>query len=203
MEPWCRRCGAGLDYGRAHGAGSAQGPRGRALVISGTCASGKTTLSHLLARDRGFVQIDGDWLLRRWRDRLGHSIDFNEIQPEIFALADGITALGRDVVVAHVILPDRIPQYRRFLGEAGIPHRIVILMPQVEVLLARNEARECWFTEQKWIMRFHNALLDAPPEIVALYHDNSNESPGETVARLIESLSASDQPDADRPRRSL
>jgi len=182
LDPTCCRCNAPVSFDAAtDGLGD---PGGHVLVISGTCASGKTTISDVLAQQYGFVQLDGDWPPSKRKAEKGTSIGFNEAHNELLALAEGIVHLSHDVVIAHVVLPEWVPHYERYLVERGISHRIVILMPRMDVILDRNETRECWWTERGIIERFHDALLAGDGHVQGLFYDNGEETAEETANRL-------------------
>lgn len=186
FDPRCVVCGGHATFSAGEAGLALESSRGRALVISGTCSSGKTTISHMLAVRHGFVQVDGDWIQERLRDKDGRRADLDEIHDYLLNVAEGLVAIGRSVAIAHIILPPHLPRYRRFFRERGIGHRIVTLMPRMPVLLLRNADRVCWpkATPEYWVRRFHEDLLSAPGEPASLCYDNSDESPEETADRL-------------------
>ena len=100
-------------------------------------------------------------------------------------MAAGLGHLGRDVVIAHVILPEWVAVYERFFEERGIQYRIVILMPNMDVILARNEERACWWTEHGIIEMFQDALLAGDGHVRGLFYDNGGEGAEETARRLV------------------
>jgi hypothetical protein len=67
FDPRCRSCRSRATFDAMRGDAEPTAP---VLVISGSCASGKTTVSYLLSEHFGFVQIDGDWALERHRTRI-------------------------------------------------------------------------------------------------------------------------------------
>ncbi len=184
--PWCVRCGARALPEPDLPAG----PRPPLLLISGSCASGKSTVSYLLAQRYGCVQIDGDWILHLRRRELGHAPEYPGIDADMLAMAAGILALGRAVVIAHVILPAQLVFYADFCAARGIAWQMAALLPREEVLLERNRTRVCWpkTTPEYWVLKFHADLQDAPDTFKRWYYDNSLETPAETAQRLAERL---------------
>lgn len=63
--PWCRACGERIAFREGDGPAAPipHRPSARVLLLSGTCASGKSAVSYLLSERYGLAQIDGDWIL--------------------------------------------------------------------------------------------------------------------------------------------
>ena len=183
FDPQCTNCGSRLTFGPSL---CASHPRAPVLVISGSCASGKTTISYLLSEHYGFVQIDGDWVLESRKAEERRHVDFSEITPYLLTMAAGVAALGRPVALAHVVAPEAVPIYAAWFTGLGIPHRIVILMPALPTLLERNIARICWpkTTPEFWVRKFYDDYLAAPDDVRALFYDNTRETPEQTAAVL-------------------
>lgn len=185
--PWCVRCGRrALVMSDRLDAAPGQTFNAPMLFISGSCASGKSTVSHLLAHQYGYVQIDGDWILHRRRTEAGRPVEFSNIDEELLAMAAGMTALGKPVVIAQVILPAQMALYDKFCGRLGILWQAAVLMPQEEELLERNRTRKCWpkTTPEYWVKHFHAQLLGGPPAFARWYYDNSHETAEETAEKL-------------------
>ena len=187
FDPRCRSCKRHATFDPARCDTSPTAP---VLVISGSCAGGKTTVSYLLSEHHGFVQIDGDWVLESRKAEAQHRVDTDEIHPYLLTMAEGFARLGRPVALAHIVPPSLIPHYQAWLTERRIAHRIVILMPQTPVLLARNATRVCWpkTTPEYWVLKFHQDYLDAPAAVRDLFYDNSAETPDQTAAALARSV---------------
>jgi hypothetical protein len=191
--PWCRACGARALFTPPPAGASAlpESPRSRGeppsvLLLSGSCASGKTTVSRILAERHGLVQIDGDWVLALRRAELGKSVDYIEIDADLRRMAHGVTWLGMSVVIAHVVLPGALPGYQRYFDNHRIPWRPVVLMPDRAVLLERATARETWprATPAFWIDTFRDALLQGSAGLRACYYDNGSETPEQTAETI-------------------
>ncbi len=189
--PWCRACGERVTY--REGDGPAPIPlssSARVLLLSGTCASGKSAVSYLLSERYGLAQIDGDWILDLLRRELGHKVGFEETHAAMLSMAAGMVALGRSAVIAHIILPEALAWYRSRLTARGIAHRAVVLMPTMDTLLERNRTRDCWPqpTPEYWVQKFVDDLCAGPEDIRALFYDNSHETAEQTAQRLWEML---------------
>lgn len=189
--PWCPACGGRVAF--CEGDRPAPIPlssSARVLLLSGTCASGKSAVSYLLSERYGLVQIDGDWVLDMLRRELGRRVGFEETHEAMLAMAVGMVALGKSAVIAHIILPEALARYRARLTERGIIHRAVVLMPTMEALLERNRTRDCWPqpTPEYWVRKFVDDLRAGPEDVQALFYDNSNETAEQTAQRLWELL---------------
>ena len=195
FDPRCADCGATAHFDPA--TCTSERPPAPVLVISGSCASGKTTLSYLLAERYGFVQIDGDWVLENRKAEEGRHVDFNEIHPYLLTMAEGLVRLGKPVAIAHVVVPEVVRRYETWLGERGIPHKVVVLMPDQSILLERNATRDCWpkTTPEYWVLRFYQDYLCAPDAVKACFYDNSFETPEETAAALYHLATSNGSPD--------
>jgi len=192
--PWCRACGERVTFREGDGpAPTPHPPSARVLLLSGTCASGKSAVSYLLSERYGLVQIDGDWILDMLRRELGRKVGFEETHEAMLVMATGMVALGRSAVVAHVILPEALAWYRAHLTARGIVHRAVVLMPTMDALMERNRTRDCWPqpTPEYWVCRFVNDLRAGAEDIHALFYDNSHETAEQTAQRLWKLLQSS------------
>jgi len=185
--PWCVGCGRrALVTADALDSTVARPCQAPLLLISGSCASGKSTVSYLLAQRYGFVQIDGDWILHLRKAELGRSVEFTEIDGEMLAMAAAMTALNKPVVIAQIILPAQLALYESFCESHSIPWQAAVLMPQEDVLLERNRTRRCWpkTTPEYWVKYFNAELLAASQSFKRWHYDNSRETAEETAERL-------------------
>ena len=187
FDPHCATCGSPATFDRDECKLAQANPDAKVIIISGSCSSGKTTVSYLLSERHGFVQVDGDWVQESLRDKRGRRADFNEIHDYLLHMAEGLVSLGRSVAIAHVVLPGYLPRYQRFFRERGIAHRIVLLMPRMPVLLRRNAERVCWpkTTPERWVNKFYQDFQEASEEVKALFYDNSRETPEKTTDKLL------------------
>jgi hypothetical protein len=155
------------------------------LIVNGTCASGKSTISYLLSEHHGFIQVDGDWILHRAKQEnpKAHS---DEIHASLAMLAASLANLDQPVALAHIIPPEYLDTYERILGGRGIETRIVVLMPRRPTLLARNETRKCWpkTTPEYWVNKFYDEFLAASRDLERCFCDNTDEIESETASAL-------------------
>ena len=190
VGPWCPTCGKRLRASFADHDGPIQRSRKDSpsvLLISGSCASGKTTLSYIVAGRADAVQIDGDWILHLRKEESGGTIAPKAIDLEICRIAEAFVRLGKRVVIAQVVLPDGIGTYRDYFVARGIDYRFIVLMPSMPVILRRNETRKCWpkTTPEYWVQKFWDDLDAGPESFRAAFHDNSDESPELTAANIM------------------
>ena len=182
LDPHCISCGGCASYQRRP---DQLASRGSVLVINGTCASGKSTISHLLAQKHGFVQIDGDWILHKARQD-NPKVHSDELHEELAMLAATLADLGQPIAIAHIIPPEHVSVYHRIFSDLEIDFEVVILMPRVPALLSRNETRKCWpkTTPEYWVMKFHNEFEAASGDLARHFHDNTDETELETATHL-------------------
>jgi len=168
--------------------------RPRVLLVTGTCGSGKTTVTTLLAEQQGWVRVSEDdiWprLFGRNRGALG-SDEHRRKRQEVHALVFGecLAALtaGRDVVLdatVHEAPPEAYGEYRELFESQGIPWALAVLHPRLEVAVARDAARPrgrlgAEQVKSLWV-KFTGAVFPAP-----CFLDTSEETPDQTVRRLV------------------
>ena len=191
IGPWCNRCGQRVSYPSAWSDVAQAAPAGSdagVTILTGTCASGKSSVSYLLSERYGYVQIDGDWLLHQLKQENGRTPDAMTAHAVLLETACGTVRLGRPVVIAHLVLPEHFDLYRTFWALRGIAHRIVVLMPSEPVVLARNLHRKCWpqTTPEYWVQTFRQAFMDAGDWIRPHLYDNTDETPEQTAACLAD-----------------
>jgi adenylylsulfate kinase-like enzyme len=99
---------------------------GRALILTGTCGSGKTTVAELLALREGWVRVSEDDV---WHEQFGrnrgvfgsseHRRKRRQVHDRVFASVREAVALGKAVVIdatVHESPPESFREYRAFLG---------------------------------------------------------------------------------------
>jgi predicted kinase len=190
VGPWCPTCGRRLraEFAEDDGPLPESNPDAPSvLLLSGSCASGKTTISYLLAGQANAIQIDGDWLLHLLKEEAGRAIPFKDADLEICRMAEAFVRLGKRVVIAQVVLPDTIEPYTNYFMEKGISYQFIVLMPSQTVILERNETRKCWpkTTPEYWVLKFRADLEAGPKAFRAAFYDNSNESPEMTASNIM------------------
>ena len=169
---------------------------GRALVVTGTCGSGKTTVAELLALRAGWVRVSEDDI---WHERFGrnrgvfgsseHRRKRHRVHDAVFASVRGAVALGKPVVIdatVHESPPESFLEYGAFFRRNRIAWRICVLHPKLEVAVARDSARSCWNLGPERVATLHAKFTGAvfPPDV---FLDTSFDTPEETMRRVIAS----------------
>jgi chloramphenicol 3-O-phosphotransferase len=161
-------------------------------LLTGPSASGKTTAARLLAQrfDRG-VHVEGDLFRRSIVS--GRADITPELTPEALqqlrlryrlaaAATDTYFDEGFTVVFEDVIAGELLPECASFVR--GRPLHVVVLLPSIDVLAKRQEARERsgyghWSVEQLYAV-----FADATPRLGA-WLDTSNQTPEQTVDEIL------------------
>lgn len=149
IYPTCRSCHAPLQLShRCSG--------GEIIVLTGTCGSGKSTVAELLAR-RGFWAIDGDCALQAARHRQGgEKLDYRQITDEVARELDWLSMYTDRFVLATVIHPEDLLQYKALLEARRLRYRLYLLRPEYAAALQRCQTRTCHksVTPEYWIDYF-------------------------------------------------
>jgi len=186
--PTCAVCGAEL----ACNVDGTVNPEIRVIVLTGTCASGKKTIAQILQRRHGFRIIDGNVVRDVVRHKLGiRNAQFNgqEMIAEITREIDILAALGQDIVLSHVIVPDDLPRYRTIFQQRQLCYRIFLLQPDCATAVARSKERTCFngVTDEYWIRHFHEQLSvlrqQESPDVIV--YDNAREPAEESAERIF------------------
>ncbi len=185
--PTCLACGAEVALidrppdGNTH----------KFIVLTGTCASGKTTTAHALMANHGFAVIDGDCVMNVIRHKTGvKKVDFNgpAMLAEIACEIDILLALGKDIVLSQVIIPSDLPAYRELFQSRRLNYTIFVLQPDYQSAVARSQTRTCFnhVTPEIWVRHFYDLLSDMPHQDChdIVMFDNSKLS----VAQSVESI---------------
>jgi chloramphenicol 3-O-phosphotransferase len=164
-------------------------------LITGPMAAGKSTVARLLAEhfDRA-VYLEGDFF-RRSVVRGGEEMA-PDASPEALeqlqlryrlgaAAADAYFEAGFTVALEDVIAGPLLSEYAGLIR--GRPLHVVVLMPSVEELVAREAARQhkgytVWTIEQ-----LYGGFANDTPRI-GLWLDTSRQTPDETVGEILRRL---------------
>lgn len=175
--PTCKMCGE--IVGISH---FCQG--GNIIVLNGTCGSGKSTIAEIMMQ-KGFLAIDGDCALQSAKYKMGgKKIDYREIAAEVADEIDLLSLYSDNIVLAAVIHPDDIEQYKKIFEKRNLTYRFILLKPGYEVTLRRCQERTCHnsVTPEYWIDYFYKLLnFDEEVEII----DNSDMTAEETVEYIL------------------
>lgn len=161
--------------------------RNEILLITGTCASGKTTVGEILSRQYGYKHIDGDQFKRELKKRRGlEKLDWDEIHEDLISHAIELSTRA-NVVISHVVLPPNLGVYQAICSNLDALFRFIILMPSRETVYSRNKNRTCWSspTPKKFIDEFYDSYIEAVNALSENVLDNSNQSPLETATQIM------------------
>lgn len=165
------------------------------LLLSGTCGSGKTTISKLIAEHRDWERIceDDIWLELFGKDRGdprlpdGKRAQVHEfVFDKILEYRKHKTNVVIDLTV-HEAPPDAFLEYKEFFEAGEVPFEIRILHPRLEVAIDRDSRRKCWNVGPERVKQLREKYTT---EIFGKgnFVDNSDESPEETFERHFKDL---------------
>ncbi len=165
-----------------------------ALILTGTCGSGKTTISTLLAERHGWKRISED---ETWKQNFGknrgtfgtdeHRRKRQHVHQIVFSQVLSAHREARSVVIdatVHESPPEAYHEYQEFFEKHNIEWRIYVLHPRLEVAVARDSTRRDWIAGPERVERlrakFSGSIFGAESFI-----DNSDETPEQTVSRIL------------------
>ncbi|MCL1787065.1 MAG: AAA family ATPase [Defluviitaleaceae bacterium] len=182
--PTCNTCGGEVTV-----KGNPQGAK--ILLLNGTCGSGKSATAEELVKSHGYLAIDGDCAWQSALYKLGLSkqalnFDSQEIFDEISAEIDILSAIGRKIVLTHVILPKDIDKYQRLFESKGMDYRMVLLKPNYETAVKRTQTRTCFgsVTPEEWVRYFYDRLVFDDMEVF----DNSDLDVAQSAAAILQQV---------------
>jgi predicted kinase len=164
----------------------------RVLVLTGTCGSGKSTVSNLLS-EAGWSRVgeDESWTRLFGRDRglfgsAEHRAKRRQVHEAVFDRVAGALEAGLNVVIdatVHEAPPEAFLEYRAFFERRGIEWELRVLHPRLEVAVERDAARRQWTVGPERVALLHakfTGLVFAPEWFL----DTSEQSPSETASLL-------------------
>ena len=166
------------------------------IVVSGLQGAGKSTVARLLAeRFARAVYIEADTLQRmivaggEWMGEPGEPPGEAGRQLRLrlhnaCLLARSFFEAGFTAVVDDIIIGERFDDLRADL--AGLPFRLVVLAPDVEVAIARDAARG-YTVGQAWA-RYLDEEQRRTMAASGLWVDNSGRTAAETVDEVMSRL---------------
>ena len=164
------------------------------LLITGACGSGKTTIANELARRPDWVALSEDevWprLFGKNRGPFGsdeHRRKRAEVHAVIHERLLRALAAGNNVALdatVHESPPEAFEEYGRFFATHAIRWRICVLYPRLEVAIARDATRSSGTLGAERVASLH-AKFTGDVFGRAAFFDNSDETPEDTVARIL------------------
>ncbi len=119
VHPLCRSCSTELEC-----TPDDRGNRNSfAVILTGTCGSGKSAVSEFLMCHHDFTVIDGDCVMSVVEHRRGDKdFQFNgtEVFDEIAKEIEILRCLGKKIVISHVIEPQDLTAYEGLLNDRKI-----------------------------------------------------------------------------------
>lgn len=177
IRPVCRKCHAPLQLShRCSG--------GELIVLTGTCGSGKSTVAELLAQ-QGWLAVDGDCALQSAKyKRNGTKADYRQIADEIAEELDWLSLYADKFVLATVIHPEDLAQYRELFAARGLRSRFYLLKPAYDTAVQRCQTRTCHksITPEYWIDYFYR-LLEYGDGVIPV--DSTDMTPQQTAEYIL------------------
>ena len=167
------------------------------LLLTGTCGSGKTTVSTLLGKLPGWERVGEDEIWQRFHGRERGPFGSEEHRRKRTAVHEVVhaalleaLAAGRNAVLdatVHESPPEAWLEYRDFFDREGIRWTLRVLHPRLEVAIHRAATREGWHAPADRVAslraKFSGAVF--PPE---WFLDTSEQTP-ELTAELLKEQS--------------
>lgn len=166
----------------------------RVLILTGTCGSGKSTVSRLLA-EAGWLRVSEDdfWndMFGRQRGAFGseeHRQKRQRVHRAVFdAVAAALRRRQRVVIDAtvHESPPEAYLEYRDWFEERAIPWSLRALHPALQVAIDRDARRDGWHAGRDRVSSLHVKFTGDVfgPEC---FVDTSRDTPRETLRRLLD-----------------
>jgi chloramphenicol 3-O-phosphotransferase len=168
------------------------------IVVTGVMAAGKSTVARLLAQryPRG-AYIEADSLQRMivsggvWVGEPGEPA--GEVERQLRLRLKNMCLLGRSffesgftVILDDIIIGERWPQIQEELR--GLPFTLVVLAPQVEAVLQRDQERAQTTQGKAWAEYLDRELRQTMTGI-GFWIDSSAQTPEETVDAIFQHFS--------------
>ncbi len=158
------------------------------IIVTGPCASGKTTTTQLMSNRLKAELINGDNV----RNEMYPDIDFitehpeklKQVKSKIFALSEKNFTEGKTTITDYVILGEEY--LMRFMDRFKDRLVIKVLFPEKQVTSNRDKERECW-TSGPEMIEFLYTKFTKLQELIGIenYMDNGAQSPQETADALL------------------
>jgi len=179
------------------------------LLVTGTCGSGKTTITSLLEQ-HGWTRISEDeiWprLFGKNRGPFGsaeHRAKRQQVHEIVFQSVQSALATGQRVVIdatVHEARPEAFEEYQAFFDHHGIIWQIRILHPALAVAVTRDAGRPRGSLGAERVAELHEKFTELVfPK--SWFLDTSEQSPAETVAEILTTSRSTNPPGRPACRR--
>jgi shikimate kinase len=162
-----------------------------AIILNGTCGSGKTSISKCFYTEQEQFIIDGDRVIEIAREKHKEKYEYNsnEVYNEIIEEIIIGKALNKKIILNHIFSKDEFIKFSVKLFENKIRPIMVILRPTVEIAYSRTQERTSFRnkTERKWVEYFDQMMMDYDPNEFIII-DNSNYTIEETIKNIKEKI---------------
>ncbi len=165
------------------------------LILTGTLASGKTTISKLLATEADWKRISEDEI---WKQLFGknrgafgsdeHRRKRQQVHKIIFKDILSVHTGNQYIVIdatVHDSPPEAFYEYRAFFEKHSIKWRLCVLHPRLEIAIKRDSQRMDWVAGSERVetlqAKFNGMVF--PKE---WFVDNSDDTPDQTMKRIIQ-----------------
>jgi hypothetical protein len=165
------------------------------LILTGTLASGKTTISKLLSTKAGWERISEDEIWEklfgknrgafgseeyRRKRRVVHKIIFTDIL--------SISSENQYIVIdatVHESPPEAYYEYKEFFEMHSIKWHLCILHPRLEIAIKRDSKRIDWVAGSERVEKLR-AKFNGMVFPKDFFIDNSDDTPDQTMQRIIQ-----------------
>lgn len=162
------------------------------ILLTGTCASGKSSTAEILMEKYNYGAIDTDCVMQVVKYKLNiQKIEHNtpEMYEEICNEIDILTMLDKDIVLSSVITTEDIDVYRRIFKARNINYKIFLLQPDYNTAVERSKKRTCHksITPEVWVKYFYDKSkeLENQKSDDLIIFDNTNYSVEESAEFII------------------
>lgn len=161
----------------------------KVLLITGTAAAGKTSIGQLIEINHDYIFIDGDAIQKRENYFRKQNPDYKvNFYAQTINTMLILLALGYNVVVGYIIYGETLKMFVDETAKYGITPIFRVLVPERNVCIQRDIARECWTGGEKWVDEWYNDMRSFITTDKSICIDNSYETLEETYNKYFVKL---------------